>query len=141
MSRPSLSTTELAPLLGAPQDVVLVNEFINGCWNACDVCIEGTVEDLVGRPGAFLALRRACRLQETGQLPWAHGTAEGDAELTKLATVDAATIRKLALAGGRMWVDRARLFDEVAKIGKCDGEPRLLQRARANRPGQRDRQR
>lgn len=141
MSRPSLSAPDQAPLLGTSQEVVRVNEFINGCWHGCEACIEQSVEAVVSSPGTFLALRRACGLQETGKLKWAHGTAEGDAELAKLKAVDTGTLRKLAMAGGRMWVNRARMFEEIASIGKCDGEPRVLERPRTNRPGQRDRQR
>lgn len=139
--RPALATERQKPLLGSPEDVLYVEEFIDGCWSDCEYCIEEGVYHVATSPAVFMVLRRAHRLQETGHLRWAHGTVEGNAEVAKLAGVHVETMRQLALAAGRMWVARARLFEEIAGIGKCDGQPRVLERPKVNRPGQRHRQR
>lgn len=139
MSRPRLSTIDQEPLLGTPQEVVLANEFIDGCWHDCQACIDQAIGAVASRPGTFMVLRRAYRLQETGQLVWAHGTADGDAETAKLAQVGFETLRQLSLAAGRMWVARARLFDEIDSIGARTG--RVLERSHNNRIGRHHRDR
>jgi hypothetical protein len=140
-ARPVLCTTDQIVSMGSVEEWGLLTRLVDAFWNECEVCIEEAVSPVASSPGAFMALRRAYRLQETGQLKWAHGTAEGDAETAKLGGVQTATMRQLALAAGRMWVARAQLFAEIGGIGKCDGEPRVLERPKVNRPGQRNRQR
>lgn len=139
--RPAVSTEQQRALLGSPEDVLYVDEFLDGCWSECEYCTEDGVYHVATSPAVFMALRRVHRLQETGQLKWVHGSVEGNAEIAKLAGVDVMTMRQLALAAGRMWVARARLFAEIGLIGKCDGEGRVLERPKINRPGQRNRQR
>jgi hypothetical protein len=136
-----LCATDQIVSMGSVEEWAMLTRLVDAFWNECEVCIEAAVEAVASSPGAFLALRRAYRLQETGVLQWVPGTAESDVELAKLAAVDVHTLRQLALAAGRMWVARARLFAEISEIGKCDGEPRVLERPKVNRPGQRNRQR
>lgn len=139
--RPPLATEQQRLLLGSAEDVMHVEEFIDGCWSECTYCIDEGVYHVATSPATFMVLRRAYRLQETGQLQWAPGTPEGNAETAKLVGVNVETMRCLALAAGRMWVSRARLFVEIDSIGKCNGQPRVLERPKVNRPGQRTRRR
>lgn len=131
---------EQAPQIGTDQERQHVGRLVDAYWRDCERCIEAAVAAVVADRGAFLALWRACILQETAVLRSPHGTSQAAAELANLGRFDTVTLRSLAQAGGQIWVNRARLFAAVDEIGKCDGQPRLLQRARGNRPGQRGRQ-
>lgn len=114
---------------------------VDAFWNECEQCTPEAVDAVVADHGAFLALWRICTLQETGNLQRPHGSAEAEAEQQRLRNFDEVTLRNLVDAGARMWVSRARLFAEIAGIGKCTGEPRVLERPKVNRPGQRHRRR
>lgn len=133
--RPPLWTTGQAPQMGTPFQRSLVEALIDACWTSEDAHrTAAAVSAVAADPGALLTLRRVCTLQDSGQVRWAHGTAEGDAEVAKLHLVDTATMQRLAAAGGRMWVDRAQLFSEVADIGKYRARTRIVDRGRGARP-------
>lgn len=141
VSRPPIGAVSQMPLLGPARSIVLVDLLVNAFWADCEDCIERAVEDVVIDRTAFLVLRRACTLQETGQIRWVHGTPEGNVEARRVGQFDGLTLRQLTNAGARMWVARARLFQEIDRIGTCEGGLRWFQRPRTRRPGQRNRQR
>ena len=132
-SPPSLCTIDQIPQVGAPHQWAKVMVLITAFWNDCKECQSPALTAAIADGGAFLALWRVCILQETGSLRRPYGSAEADAELGKLHQFDRATLHKLAEAGARTWVTRARVFDQIRQIS--DGEGRVLQRPEAPGPG------
>lgn len=139
MSRPSICEADQRPLIGGPTEIALIDALIDAYWHDCPACIEGPEPDYIAANlQALMTLRRVCTLQDSGQIRWAYGTIEAHIEIEKLTAVNFATRRQLATSGARIWVNRARMFDEIDKIG-TDRPGRLLERPRIPRPGQRPR--
>lgn len=134
-SRPSICTIDQQPLVGTTREWCKVSVLIDAYWTECEQCKPGAVRSVAADAGAFLALWRVCILQETGVLRRPFGSAEADAERERLGQFEPVVMRKLVDAGARMWVNRARLFDQISDLGEGEDRGRLLQRPETKQPG------
>lgn len=135
-SRPSICTIDQQPLVGTTREWCKVSVLIDAYWNDCVQCRPGAVRSVAADAGAFLALWRVCILQETGVLRRPFGSAEADAERERLGQFEPVVMRKLVDAGARMWVNRARLFDQLGDLGGGGDRGRLLERPDTRGPAQ-----
>lgn len=117
-SRPSLYPLAAEPLMGSHEDIARVKIMADAHWIECQPCIDKSVADVAASASALLTLRRVCTLQDSGKVRWPHGSAEADEQIAQLETTDPGLRAKLTAQGARMWVARARMFDEVDAVGE-----------------------